>query len=114
AEAPGILNWAVQGCLAWQHEGLDPPTAVRDATAAYAQESDPLAEFISEACVISATASVRAHELFVHYREWSDRAGYAPHERLSKNEFGERMSAKFTRTHDRAGKVYAGIGKHHA
>ena len=24
-EAPGILNWAVQGCLLWQREGLGMP-----------------------------------------------------------------------------------------
>ena len=35
AESPGILNWLVQGCLAWQREGLNPPHEVLESTAAY-------------------------------------------------------------------------------
>lgn len=32
AEWPAILVWMIEGCLAWQREGLNPPAAVRDAT----------------------------------------------------------------------------------
>jgi putative DNA primase/helicase len=32
AEWPGILAWAVRGCLKWQREGLDEPNAVSQAT----------------------------------------------------------------------------------
>ena len=28
-EAPGILAWAVEGCLAWQDKGLNPPGKVK-------------------------------------------------------------------------------------
>src|SRR5215472_622486 len=42
AEGPGILNWAIQGCLKWQQEGLEAPQAVAEATEAYAVESDSL------------------------------------------------------------------------
>ena len=30
-EAPGILNWAIEGCLLWQSEGLRPPEIVQSA-----------------------------------------------------------------------------------
>ncbi len=40
AELPGILAWAVQGCLLWQKGGLRPPAKVEQATAAYRSESD--------------------------------------------------------------------------
>jgi putative DNA primase/helicase len=33
-EASGILNWAIQGCLLWQQEGLRAPASVEKATAA--------------------------------------------------------------------------------
>lgn len=35
AEWPGILQWAIEGALAWQRGGLSPPAAVTAATAAY-------------------------------------------------------------------------------
>jgi putative DNA primase/helicase len=35
AEWPGILDWMIEGCLAWQRDGLSPPAAVRCATDAY-------------------------------------------------------------------------------
>ncbi len=35
AEWPGILAWAIEGCLEWQRIGLAPPPAVQAATASY-------------------------------------------------------------------------------
>lgn len=47
AEASGILNWMIEGFLAWRERGLDPPDGVRAATAAYRHESDPFGEFLT-------------------------------------------------------------------
>ena len=52
AELPGILAWAVQGCLEWQREGLGMPEAVKAATANYRAEQDMLAAFLDECCLI--------------------------------------------------------------
>jgi putative DNA primase/helicase len=43
-----VLAWAVEGCMAWQQRGLDPPEAVRAATAQYRDEQNPLHEFLVE------------------------------------------------------------------
>jgi putative DNA primase/helicase len=32
AQWPGILRWMIEGCLAWQREGLNPPPVVTGAT----------------------------------------------------------------------------------
>src|SRR5207249_4861041 len=40
AEWPGILAWAIRGCLDWQREGLGEPDEVRAATAAYRAQQD--------------------------------------------------------------------------
>jgi putative DNA primase/helicase len=45
AELPGILAWAVQGCLLWLESGLGVPDQVRAATDAYRRESDILGAF---------------------------------------------------------------------
>lgn len=51
AEMPGILNWAIEGCLEWQQAGrLVSPKRVKDATDLYKSESDRLREFIQENC----------------------------------------------------------------
>ncbi|WP_052403016.1 phage/plasmid primase, P4 family [Muricoccus aerilatus] len=50
AEWPGILRWLIDGCLAWQREGLKQPKAVLDATAEYFAEQDLLAQWIEECC----------------------------------------------------------------
>ncbi len=42
AERDGILAWAVQGCLAWQREGLKPPAAWWSATEEYFEAEDAL------------------------------------------------------------------------
>jgi len=51
-ELPGILNWAMQGCLDWQRGGLAEPVEVTIATKAYRNEQDVLADFISTECTI--------------------------------------------------------------
>jgi len=62
AELPGILAWAVRGCLAWQRDGLGEPQAVRDATSDYRAESDPLREFAERNLVFAPDAlSARLH-----------------------------------------------------
>ena len=47
-ELPGILAWAVGGCLSWQAHGLGLPTEVKIASATYRAEMDQLAAFLSE------------------------------------------------------------------
>ena len=50
AEWPGILRWLIDGCLAWQRDGLVRPNVVREATAEYFAEQDMLALWIEECC----------------------------------------------------------------
>ena len=78
AEAPGILRWAVEGCLAWQREGLGMPDEVQAATARYRADMDSLADFLRERCVVEAGASVSAGDLYGAYRTWCGTAGEQP------------------------------------
>jgi P4 family phage/plasmid primase-like protien len=50
AEWPGILNWLVEGCMAWQKQGLGEPEELREAARQYQDEQrelDPLTQFLS-------------------------------------------------------------------
>jgi len=101
-----ILTWLIQGCLAWQCQGLHPPRQVLAATDAYRREMDPLAEFTA-AC-IEATGNpgdtVGAKALWDAYGQFSGSRGG-----VSWNEFGRRMGAKFTKSKTRHGVCYIGI-----
>jgi putative DNA primase/helicase len=70
-ELPGILAWAVRGCLRWQRDGLREPAAVKAATDAYRRESDELGRFLEERCVLDKGVSVKASVLLDAFREWS-------------------------------------------
>lgn len=47
-EWPQILQWAIDGTLAWQQTGLAPPLAVRSATEDYFADEDPLSRWLEE------------------------------------------------------------------
>ena len=75
AELPGILNWAIAGCLAWQKGGLPIPDEVQQATADYRSEQDVMAEFLDQCCLLAPNAGCLASELYSAYREWAKENG---------------------------------------
>ncbi|AFM26025.1 phage/plasmid primase, P4 family [Desulfomonile tiedjei] len=52
AEASGILNWLIEGCLKWQQDGLKVPKEVHDAIYEYRENTDILSDFLTTRCVI--------------------------------------------------------------
>jgi putative DNA primase/helicase len=70
AELPGILAWAVRGCLAWQAEGLGLPEEVQAATKAYRNDMDTLGQFIAECCVTGPNYRTKADKLYDAYTRW--------------------------------------------
>jgi putative DNA primase/helicase len=74
-ELSGILNWALEGCLRWQVDGLGEPQAVTDATAAYKLEQDSLAGFLSDTCETGKLYQVTAKELYAAYERWCSTNG---------------------------------------
>ena len=48
AELPRILNWAIQGCLEWQEQSLNPPQVVLDQVSAYKTEMDSITQFVEQ------------------------------------------------------------------
>ena len=74
-ELPGILRWAVVGCLEWQREGLAPPPLITQAVDEYRQESDTLGRFIDERCDCRPNALVQTSVLFGQYRDYCQQLG---------------------------------------
>jgi putative DNA primase/helicase len=110
AEAPGILNWMIEGCLAWQRAGMEEPALVSAATDEYRVESDLLAVFLSEACVMAPHCASSSTQLHNAYLAWCASHGMGERERLSMTAFGRRMGERFTREQRRTGNFYVGVG----
>lgn len=72
AEAPGVLNWMVEGALSYLEAGLNEPVAVRDATAALRAEMDYYGTFLGEACLVSGDShdKLPASELVNAFHFW--------------------------------------------
>lgn len=70
AELPGILNWAIAGCLEWQRNGLREPRAVLNAAEEYRKDSDIVSQFVAEECEAAANAESLTRVLYSRYRDW--------------------------------------------
>ncbi|WP_256366345.1 phage/plasmid primase, P4 family [Methylosinus sp. Ce-a6] len=75
AEWPGILQWLVDGCLEWQRDGLRPPQAVLDATAAYLEAEDAIAAWIDDKCDRDPKAWEQSSVLFASWSAWAEKSG---------------------------------------
>lgn len=74
-ELPGILNWALRGCLEWQDKGLGVPDAVREATAGYREEMDILASFLADCCIEKVSLRALNQPLYATYKKWCENSG---------------------------------------
>jgi P4 family phage/plasmid primase-like protien len=90
-ELPGILNWALEGCLHWQRDGLPEPRAVADATEEYRAESDPLETFLAERCFRATHCETPNARLYEEFKQWAERED---ENELSQKAFTARMKLK--------------------
>jgi putative DNA primase/helicase len=91
AELPGILTWAVRGCLEWQRDGLTLPREIREATQSYREEMDILGQFIAECCVVALSAEVLFKDLFATYLQWCEENNMSA---ASTKRFAERLKER--------------------
>jgi len=72
-ELPGILNWAIAGCMAWRSLGLAPPESVRAASEDYRQSQDALADFFDSCCELVPGVRQNWPEFFRAYNDYCER-----------------------------------------
>lgn len=122
AELPGILNWALRGCLEWQKNGLQVPEAVRAATAEYEQQMDPLGGFFEECVELvkddpspvkalwgegEGSGEIKSSDLYREYSSWCERSGEKP---LTSRTFGDRVKQRGVQwKHRKAGNFFLGL-----
>ncbi len=106
-ELPGILNWALEGCLAYQREGLNPPQRCIDAVAAWRADNDPLADFLTT-CRVGDGLEVRASDLYQAYERFCAQNGQKA---ISMTAFSQLVQAHgFVKEKRRGGRFFMGIG----
>ena len=89
-ELPGILAWAVRGCLSFQESGLGEPAAVSSATDAYRAEMDQVGRFVNDCCVAKPGARLAASAIYSGYQAWCQTNGEEP---MARNLFGAQLDA---------------------
>ncbi len=92
-EAPGILNWLLEGAVDWAERGLQPPDAVRAATQTLRDESDPVGEFLRDACLATGDEAdwVSRATVAEAFNFWRDTQGL---QRWTGNTVSKRMKVK--------------------
>jgi putative DNA primase/helicase len=90
-ELPGILAWAVRGCLDWQAHRLETPAVVANATADYRAEMDVIARFLEDCCQLHPQARVKASTLHTRLEYWARENGYDP---LTQKALGSQLAER--------------------
>ena len=105
-----VLAWLWAGWLDYQRQGLNPPTAVLDATRKYRQDSDLLARFLAPESgqVALGHGTVRSAELYARFKRWCTREGEEA--QLSNKVFTEQMETHgHQRRHTKHGALWASM-----
>lgn len=98
AEWPAILRWMVEGCLAWQRDGLQRPKVVIEATAEYFAEQDLQAQWVEECCECDKLGGESSANLYASWRTFATGRSEDPH---SLNWFSSRLERQgFRRAKD--------------
>lgn len=105
AELPGILRWAVEGCLMWQREGLKKPKAVEEAVKEYRGEMDVVAAFLDACCVVG-SGREKTTDLYQAYTQWADENNEY---KMSSRKFGQELAKRFERTKSNGVCYYNGL-----
>lgn len=107
AEYSGIVQWAIEGCLMWQREGLNPPTVVREATDHYLSAEDAIGRWLEDRCITTEASWTPGAALFLDYQAWSERAGERA---MSQKRLTQALESRgFVPTRTRAARGFQGI-----
>ncbi len=102
AEAGGILQWCIDGCLDWQENLLAPPDAVLATTGEYFEAEDTLGTFFEECCEFNRNYQVSTTALYARYGRWCE----ATHEyALPRKRWLEQLAHRAMTTRKQSGNM---------
>ena len=108
-ELPGILNWAIKGCLKWQSQSLkdNPPKKISNATNEYKADNDRIDSWTYDCCAKDPSFIAKSSELYESFRNWAFSNGESG---MGHRTFSQKMvERKYTRKRTNKGVIFIGI-----
>jgi len=105
-ELPGIFKWAIEGCLAWQREGLKVPQVILDATKEYKSEMDAIGSFLEACCELDLGGEELDHDLYTAYSVWAKENGEYE---MNSRKFNTELLKRFERRSSNGRRKFIGI-----
>ena len=108
-ELPGILNWAIKGCLNWQKQSLkvNPPKKIANATNEYKSDNDRIDSWTYDCCEKDPSFSAKSSELYESFRNWAGTNGESG---MSHRTFSQKMvERRYAKKRTNTGVVFIGI-----
>jgi putative DNA primase/helicase len=99
-EWPGILQWAIEGCLEWQRTGLSVPEVVREAGSNYLQAEDTVQAWIDDCCESRTGAWSASAILYASWQRYAEASGEVA---CSQKRFAAWLEAKGFHPHRTTG-----------
>jgi putative DNA primase/helicase len=93
-EAPGILNWLIEGALDFLAHGLVIAPAIANATEAYREDMDPIGRFCSACIEVAPGRSEPAAALYDAYLAWCPANNVTP---CQQTRFGREMAKRYVK-----------------
>lgn len=89
-EADGILNWLIEGVLAWMGEGLKDVPDLKEALEDYRKGANPFVQWFEDRVIREDGARIGATVLFKDYQAWMTENGHD--KAMSQKAFGGTLS----------------------
>lgn len=107
-ELPGILNWAIKGCLMWQRAGtLALPEIMQREAREYRSDMDLMAQWLADECEVGAEKQELVSTAYTSFARWCKLNGNAP---FSNRRFSQKLTERgFTRTRTKFARSWAGF-----
>jgi len=95
AEAEGILQWLIQGCVEYQKQGLGLTGKLRRETEIYRREEDSIYAFLGDSTKEEANGRAKRSEMYPAYERWGTKNFISVAKLAKKSELFEVLRRKY-------------------
>jgi len=105
-ELPGILNWAILGCLKWQESGLNPPSKILNTIKEYKTEVDTIQNWMDDCWKPDPNprADIKATALYQSYKNWTEKNG--EYYKMTQRILGQKLKERGVEKTRKSGGIY--------